>query len=69
VGVLIFGAVSLGALAVTPDVGRYLVAAGLIGHSAWDAAHWRAKRIVTRSFAEWCGVLDFALGLGIVVLG
>jgi hypothetical protein len=35
----------------------YLVAVGLLGHAAWDAIHWRRNTIVTRSFAEWCGVL------------
>jgi hypothetical protein len=25
-------------------------------------------RVVVRSFAEWCGVLDLALGVGLLVL-
>ena len=61
------GAGVLGA-AVDPDVGLYVVAAGLIGHAAWDAYHWWADRIVVRSFAEWCGVLDLTLGVGILLL-
>jgi len=43
-------------------------AAGLTAHAAWDAYHWWADRIVVRSFAEWCGVLDLTLGVGILVL-
>ena len=66
--VLIFGAIAGTAVAVSPDLGRYLVAAGLIGHTVWDAVHWRANQIVTRPFAEWCGVLDLTLGLGILIL-
>jgi hypothetical protein len=63
-----FIALSLTALTVPTNVGGYLVAAGLLGHAAWDAIHWRANKIVTRSFAEWCGVLDLILGLGILLL-
>lgn len=55
-------------MALPTEVGRYLVAAGLLGHAAWDAVHWHADKIVARSFAEWCAVLDIALGLGILLL-
>lgn len=67
-GVLIFGGLAVVALNVSSDLGLYLVAAGLIGHAAWDVVHWRANKIVTRSLAEWCGVLDFTLGVGILIL-
>jgi hypothetical protein len=66
--VLAFIALGLAALSVPTDIGRYFVAAGLLGHAAWDAIHWRANKIVTRSFAEWCAVLDLSLGLGILIL-
>ncbi len=62
-----FIALGMAALAVPAAIGSYLVAAGLLGHAAWDAVHWRANSIVTRSFAEWCGVLDATLGVGILV--
>jgi hypothetical protein len=55
-------------LAVPAAVGGYLVAAGLLGHATWDAVHWRANRIVSRSFAEWCGVLDLVIGVGLLVV-
>ncbi|HVQ93947.1 MAG TPA: hypothetical protein VMU51_23115 [Mycobacteriales bacterium] len=61
-------AVALVALGVPADAGALLVAAGLLGHAAWDAVLWRAHRVVARSFAEWCGALDLTLGLGVVVL-
>ena len=64
----VFGALALGALQAGPEVGRYLVAGGLLAHAAWDAAHWRAGLIVSRSFAEWCGALDLTLGLAILLL-
>jgi hypothetical protein len=61
-------AVGMAALSAPLDIGRHLVAAALLGHAAWDAAHWRANKIVKRSFAEWCAVLDLVVGLGIVIL-
>lgn len=62
--------VGLGILGTTvaPEVGLYVVAAGLVGHAAWDLYHWWVDRIVVRSFAEWCGVLDLTLGVGILLL-
>jgi hypothetical protein len=43
-----------------------LVAAGLLGHAAWDAYHHRTDRVVVRSLAEFCLVLDTALAVAIV---
>jgi hypothetical protein len=63
-----FIALGLAALSVAADIGHYFIAAGLLGHAAWDAIHWRANKIVARSFSEWCGVLDLILGLGILIL-
>ena len=66
--VLVFGAVALGALHLSPDTGVRLVAVGLIGHAVWDAAHLRAGKVVARPFAEWCAVLDVILGVGLLAL-
>ncbi|MFJ6194981.1 hypothetical protein [Micromonospora sp. NPDC092111] len=63
-----FIALGLAALLVPAAIGHYVVAAGLLGHAAWDAVHWRANKIVARSFSEWCGVWDLILGLGILIL-
>lgn len=62
-----FGAVAVVALFVHPTAGAYLVAAGLFAHAAWDFHHHRANKAVVRSMAEFCFVLDVALGLAIVV--
>jgi hypothetical protein len=56
------------AVTVSPDAGMYWVAAGLIGHAAWDAVHWRANAVVARSFAEWCVVFDLGVGGAILLL-
>ena len=62
-----FGGAAALALAVSPDLGAYLVAAGLLGHAAWDVHHNRTGRVVARSLAEFCVVLDTLLAAAIVV--
>ncbi|MCA2225282.1 hypothetical protein [Nonomuraea aurantiaca] len=68
VAMLGFGAAATVALFVNPTAGSYLVALGLLGHAAWDVYHYRANRVVTRSLAEFCLVLDTALAVTIIVL-
>jgi hypothetical protein len=67
-GMVGFTAIALAAVSVDPDLGRYVVAVGWFGHAAWDFAHFRADKVVSRSFAEWCAVFDFLRALGILVL-
>jgi len=62
-----FGAMSLLAFVVDTTAGGLLVAAGLVGHAAWDLYHHRKNRVVVRSYAEACIVLDVALAVMIVV--
>ena len=67
-GMVGFTAIALAAVSVDPDLGRYIVAAGWFGHAAWDFAHFRADKVVSRSFAEWCAVFDVLRAVGILVL-
>ena len=67
-GMVGFTAIALAAVSVDPGLGRYLVAAGWFGHAAWDFAHFRADKVVSRSFAEWCAVFDVLRAVGILVL-
>jgi hypothetical protein len=67
-GLLGFGAAAGAALVITPELGAYLVAAGLLGHAAWDVHHHRTNRVVLRSLAEFCLVLDAALAVAIVIV-
>ena len=67
VGVLAFGSTVLVALYVDPDLGGYLVAFALIGHAGWDAYHYLRNRVVARSYAEWCAVVDLLLGAAILL--
>jgi hypothetical protein len=67
-GMIVFTGFALVALSVDPEIGRYVVAAGWLGHAAWDAAHLRANAVVSRSFAEWCAVFDVLRAVGIIAL-
>lgn len=49
-----------------PDLGRYFLAAGYFGHAAWDVAHHIANKVVPRSYADFCGVVDLLLGFAIL---
>jgi hypothetical protein len=68
VALLGFGAVAAVALFGDADLGAYLVAAGLFAHSAWDLHHYRTNRVVARSLAEFCLLLDASLAVLIVVV-
>lgn len=61
-GMVLFGALAVGGQLVDPDLARYLVALGWAGHGVWDIVHLVRDKVVARSFAEWCAVVDFAVG-------
>jgi hypothetical protein len=63
-----FGATAAIAVLVDSTIGAYLVAAGLLGHAAWDVYHHRINKVVVRSMAEFCFVLDTLLAVIIVIV-
>ncbi|TDE08435.1 hypothetical protein E1269_17130 [Jiangella asiatica] len=65
-GMAAFTTVALVALALDPDLGRYVVAAGWIAHGTWDLIHLRRDRVVSRTYAEWCAVVDVVVGVGLL---
>jgi hypothetical protein len=66
IAMVVFGGLALIALAVDPDLGRYLVAAGWFFHGVWDYIHLKLDRVVSRSFAEWCGLFDILVAVILV---
>ncbi|TMR05035.1 hypothetical protein ETD86_53315 [Nonomuraea turkmeniaca] len=68
IGMLGFGALALAGLALDPEAGRYVVGAGWLLHGVWDFVHLRRGKVVARSYAEWCGVLDVLIGLELIFL-
>jgi hypothetical protein len=68
-GMLAFGSTVLVALYyVYPDLGGRLVAIAILGHAAWDAYHYLRNRVVPRSYAEFCAVVDLLLGAAILFM-
>jgi hypothetical protein len=55
-------------LAVDPELGRWVVAAGWFLHGVWDFVYLRLDKVVARSYAEWRGVLDILIAAGLVLL-
>lgn len=67
IAMVAFGAIAAIALYVNQTAGAYLVAAGLFAHAVWDVYHHWVNRVVSRSMAEFCCVLDTALAIVIVI--
>ncbi|MET9832081.1 hypothetical protein ABZ078_22905 [Streptomyces sp. NPDC006385] len=67
-GALVFGGLALAGLAVDQDLGRCLVAAGWFLHGVWDFVHLRLDKVVSRTFAEWCGVIDVLVAVQLLFL-
>ncbi|MEV7000937.1 hypothetical protein AB0N62_25070 [Streptomyces sp. NPDC093982] len=68
VGAVVFCGLALAGPAVDPDLGRYLVAAGWFCHGVWDFVHLRLDKVVSRTFAEWCGVIDVLVAVQLLFL-
>lgn len=60
---LAIGAIAYLASTVSPQVAAVIVAVGLLAHAGWDVWHHRTGRVVSRSLAEFCMVLDALLGI------
>ncbi|MFE1349657.1 hypothetical protein [Streptomyces sp. NPDC058757] len=67
-GLAVFCAWAAAVLLLDGRTALYVVAAGLFAHALWDLAHHRAGRVVPRAWSEWCGVVDAAGALAIVLL-
>jgi hypothetical protein len=65
---VMFGAASVVALALAPRAAVLLAGLALASHSVWDFVHYRRNRVVSRSMAEFCMLLDAPLGLGFIAI-
>jgi hypothetical protein len=68
IALLVLGGLAAIGLLISPTIGAYLVALGLLGHASLDVWLFRTNRVVARSMAEFCFVLDATLAVLIVVL-
>lgn len=62
-----FSGLALVALESAPEVARYLLAAGWLGHGVWDLVHLRRGAVVSASYAQWCGVLDILIAVQLLM--
>ncbi|UOQ90511.1 hypothetical protein MUN74_06245 [Agromyces endophyticus] len=58
VAMLVLGVVAVVATLADATVGGLIVAVALLAHAGWDVYHHRTGRVVDRSLAEFCAVLD-----------
>ncbi|WP_214404393.1 hypothetical protein [Pseudonocardia lacus] len=63
----VLAAVALVAAQASDPGAGLLVAGGLLAHAAWDVNHHRTRRVVARSMAEFCAVLDTVLAVLVLV--
>ncbi|WP_433528836.1 hypothetical protein ACQPYA_21180 [Micromonospora sp. CA-263727] len=68
VAMLVLGAAALLAVSADHLAGGIIVSVALFAHAAWDAWHHHTGRVVVRSLAEFCGVLDVLVGAGVLVV-
>ena len=67
-GMVGFGFLALAGPLIDTDLGRFVVAAGWLLHGVWDLVHLKLGRVVSRSYAECCGVLDILIAAQLVFL-
>lgn len=65
---LVILAVVLAATRLMPPWGGILIGVGLLAHAGWDVYHHRTGRVVARSMAEFCAVLDTLLAIVVIVV-
>lgn len=67
-GMMGFGALTLLCAAVQPRLGVLLAAVGFLAHAAWDAYHFKVNKVVNRPWSEFCGVVDAAVGVALIIV-
>ncbi len=60
-----FSAIALTAMMVNPVAALYLAA---LGHAAWDVVYFVRNKVVPRSLAEACFMLDLGLGIALLLI-
>lgn len=64
----VLAVVALVAAQAQPAPAGLLVAGALLAHAAWDVHHHRTGRVVVKSMAEFCCVLDTVLAVLVLVV-
>lgn len=53
----------LAATAASASTALLVIAAGWAAHGMWDLWHLRRDQVVSRSYAQWCGVFDILMAI------
>jgi hypothetical protein len=65
---VVLAAAAITAVNVGATWAGLLVSAALLAHTAWDVYHHRVERVVARSMAEFCAVLDTLLAFVVLAV-
>jgi hypothetical protein len=68
VAMVVVGALAALTVLLGGTVGAILVALGLYAHAGWDVYHHRRNRVVARSMAEFCAVLDTLVATAMLIV-
>jgi hypothetical protein len=68
IGMIAFGGLAWIGLKIDVDVAKYVVAAGWLAHAAWDWVHLSRDRVVDRTYAECCAIIDLLAAVGLALL-
>lgn len=68
IGMIGFGILSFTGQFVSPDLARYVVAAGWLAHGSWDIVYLIKNRLVSKSWAEWCAVVDILIAASLIIV-
>lgn len=66
-GMVVFGLITLLGTAVQPRLGAVVAGIGILAHGVWDGYHFKANRVVNRSWSELCCVVDLAIGPALII--
>ncbi|MEV1316415.1 hypothetical protein AB0J14_10060 [Micromonospora arborensis] len=67
-GMVGFGAITLLTAASQPQVGTAVAGVGFLAHGIWDAYHYRLNLVVSRSWAQFCAVVDLGVGIALIIV-
>lgn len=68
IGMIGFGVLSFAGQLASPDLARYCVAAGWLAHGIWDIVYLINDRLVSKSWAEWCAVVDILIAASLIIV-
>lgn len=67
-GMVGFAALALLCMHVEPRLGAALAGVGFLAHGLWDGYHFMVDRVVNRQWSEFCGIVDLAVGVALIVV-